>query len=86
MIETTELLYSILFISVTILLFMYNRKIINNAFNYFKPSAAPSVEKYENHEESTNYFNTETDGEYFNTDFEVTENANGAITNALKDI
>lgn len=90
MVETTEILYSVLFIAIAILLFMYNKTYIMGILNNFKVKANNSGSReYVNKQTNDRvhvYTPAESDSNFFNTEYEVTENANGAISDALKDI
>ena len=79
MIQTTEILYCILLIAICVLIMVYYRDSLSNLYNRGVDivSAKPIVQQVIVVDSTDNLFNTE---------YEVTENANDAISDALKDL
>ena len=79
MIQTTEILYCILLIAICVLIMVYYRDSLSKLYNRGVDivSAKPIVQQVIVVDSTDNLFNTE---------YEVTENANDAISDALKDL
>tara|TARA_Y100000385_G_C12664775_1_gene455334 strand:+ start:79 stop:390 length:312 start_codon:yes stop_codon:yes gene_type:complete len=101
MFKTPEVLYSILLISVCVLILVYFKGSLNNlysiALNYILPSVKinPYNTSVESNTVEMNPIQSDSgifmsqkvsDDELFNTEYEVTEVADIAISDALKDI
>lgn len=99
MIQTSEILYSILLISICVLIMVYYRNSLNSLYNraimycnIYKSdivsslSDAADVETTETVVPNIDINAAYSTENYFNTEYEITENAGDAITNALKDL
>lgn len=98
MFKTPEVLYSILLISLCVLVLVYFKGSLNNLYsivlNYILPSVNIDVPTKTNSVESnliqsdSGIFMSQkvSDDELFNTEYEVTEVADIAISDALKDV
>jgi uncharacterized membrane protein YfhO len=89
----TEILYSILLIAILILIMVYYKTSVNSLFlkalnmlnisTFDDDQEVEKVESIDNEENMDNKVNTDN---FFDTEYQVTEGANDAISNALKNI
>lgn len=110
MFKTSEVLYSVLLISICVLIMVYYKGSLNNIYNIITKFIVPSgkiSEQYSNDQcdndqcdndhcnnsaiitKDSDFFmsqKAESSEELFVTEYEVTENADGAISDALKDV
>ena len=77
----TEILYSILLISILILIMVYYKTSVNNLFK--KALKFLNILIFDNNQKVEK---VESIDNFFDTEYEVTEDAGDAISDALKDI